>query len=517
VHTGWDEVETRRTKRVADLPVIPFDKVTMDGAHAFALVGYTPEGFIVQNSWGPDWGHNGFAVMRYEDWLKNGTDAWVAVMGAPRQFQVTPGAYATAHRPALAARGAGAAATIAGAAKDLHPGVWDDATVLRHTIILGNNGRAERRNIAHRDGAEAVHSVAQDALLAWAKSRSEKTVKVALYAHGGLNSEASSLKRVAVLGPWFATNGIFPVFFTWRTGAKETILNMLEDALPKFLRAEPDFTPAGGVGDWFKKQLEKLKERSVDAMDYAVEGACREFLVRGGWSEMKENAAGASDIEGGGLALTVAGLKKVADALTKAGRKLEIHLAGHSAGSILHGHLGGVLMGAGLSVSSCHLYAAACTVDFANAAYFMRRGPGAVFDAAKCAFHVHHLSEKAERDDTVGPVYRKSLLYLICRALETWHKTPLLGMEAVWNPAYDAKKVFNKLWTGPGKAIAWLRANSAGITQHVYDTTHKVSDGETTKPPTHGAFDNDCTVLNHTLGVIAGQPLTRQVTWLAGY
>lgn len=29
--------------------------------HAVALVGYTPEGFIVRNSWGTGWGHNGFA------------------------------------------------------------------------------------------------------------------------------------------------------------------------------------------------------------------------------------------------------------------------------------------------------------------------------------------------------------------------------------------------------------------------------------------------------------------------
>lgn len=29
--------------------------------HAVALVGYTPEGFIVRNSWGSSWGDKGFA------------------------------------------------------------------------------------------------------------------------------------------------------------------------------------------------------------------------------------------------------------------------------------------------------------------------------------------------------------------------------------------------------------------------------------------------------------------------
>ena len=63
--------------------------------------------------------------------------------------------------------------------------------------------------------------MARDALMEWAARRKEKTVKLALYAHGGLNNEEASLKRVAVLGPWFEANGIFPLFFTWRTGAKE--------------------------------------------------------------------------------------------------------------------------------------------------------------------------------------------------------------------------------------------------------------------------------------------------------
>jgi len=34
---------------------------TEPAGHAVALVGYTPDGFIVRNSWGTTWGHNGFA------------------------------------------------------------------------------------------------------------------------------------------------------------------------------------------------------------------------------------------------------------------------------------------------------------------------------------------------------------------------------------------------------------------------------------------------------------------------
>ena len=33
------------------------------GGHAFAIVGYNEVGFLVQNSWGPEWGKGGFATL----------------------------------------------------------------------------------------------------------------------------------------------------------------------------------------------------------------------------------------------------------------------------------------------------------------------------------------------------------------------------------------------------------------------------------------------------------------------
>ena len=41
------------------------------------------------------------------------------------------------------------------------------------------------------------------------------------------------------------------------------------------------------------------------------------------------------------------------------------------------------------------------------------------------------LSDERELADSVGP-YGKSLLYLVSRALEDHHKTPILGMANVW-------------------------------------------------------------------------------------
>ena len=37
------------------------------GGHALAVVGYNINGFIIRNSWGDDWGQEGYCVMPYED------------------------------------------------------------------------------------------------------------------------------------------------------------------------------------------------------------------------------------------------------------------------------------------------------------------------------------------------------------------------------------------------------------------------------------------------------------------
>ena len=37
------------------------------GGHGLAIIGWTKVGFIIRNSWGPDWGDKGYCVLPYED------------------------------------------------------------------------------------------------------------------------------------------------------------------------------------------------------------------------------------------------------------------------------------------------------------------------------------------------------------------------------------------------------------------------------------------------------------------
>jgi hypothetical protein len=91
VHRGWarpgpEVVEVSYSLMGSDrnltVPIIKRQGLA-DGGHAVAIVGYTNQGFIIQNSWGKSWGFNGFALLPYEDYLLNATDVWVAQLGVP--------------------------------------------------------------------------------------------------------------------------------------------------------------------------------------------------------------------------------------------------------------------------------------------------------------------------------------------------------------------------------------------------------------------------------------------------
>lgn len=85
VHKDWDHVQRG---------LIPFDPQqakTSDyvtGGHAIAILGYTPQGFLIQNSWGSKWTtavvgkrrYPGMAILSYEDAQKNLTDAWALML-----------------------------------------------------------------------------------------------------------------------------------------------------------------------------------------------------------------------------------------------------------------------------------------------------------------------------------------------------------------------------------------------------------------------------------------------------
>ena len=539
VHDGWTVDASPMPASHDKLPRIE-RMAQKTGGHAFALVGYNERGFVVQNSWGTDWGASGFAILSYEDWVTNGTDAWAVALGVPqdlsdikgRQPAATPaGKAGKAPKTARAASGfrvmAGRGLSDVAATrqpdnprddpwpfnhvfahKPYQPLRTDEAYT--HTLVSGNDGQLMATDFTRdrSDRTGLAREIVVERPLAWFKGGKDKTVKLAVYAHGGLNNELESIQRIRVLAPYFLANGIYPLFLTWKTGPGETLQDMVEDLAHRVID-----------GDRSAGWLDRLREAAGEAKDRAIEAVGRQF-ARGIWSEMRENAQGGATADHA-LDLAARLLRELRDQLAQGGRALDLHLVGHSAGSILLGHLLGRLGGANpVAVTSCELYAAACSSGFAVQHYGAAHQAG-VLPLDRLRLHV--LTDANERADGLPSaerdIYGKSLLYLVSRALDDVRKQPLLGMERALvlpDPAWvDDQWVRDASQASNADVAAWLKLWPAGELLHRV-TSPKVRTTKTGDQITasHGSFDNNIDVLTGTLERIRGAALVSPMEWL---
>jgi len=532
VHDGWDRLA--RSRRAAptthdDVPEIgAMRDAKSRGGHAFALVGYNERGFIVQNSWGTAWGACGFAVLPYDDWIVNATDAWACALGVPAVVRDGAGA---PRRPVTSSRWRVASGTSltgldrasrqdGNPADDpwpfdhpfLHPEYqpWSTAAAYEHSLVTGNDGELVPTDFtrAAADAAGLARQIVVEAPQMWLAGRSDAVLKLAVYAHGGLNDEQSSIQRIRVLGPCFEANGVYPVFLTWKTGAGETIADMVEDWAERWLGAEA-------------ARSKGLLDALGDAKDRAVEAVANR-LFKSLWSEMRENAAAAT-AAGRGLDLLLRNLVDLQQELAAAGKRLELHLVGHSAGSILLGHFLGLAAthaGGGrppLAVKTSTLLAAACSCAFANRHYGAAHAGGVLRLADLWLYVLSDQNEKADGLPSPAlPAYGKSLLYLVSRALDDARKMPLLGMERAQLATYadDADQ-----WAEAelGEVRRWQAAwpGAAGGLLRVIERPQVAVTREGGQcRATHGSFDNNIAVLTETIERIRGSRILAPLEWL---
>jgi len=487
VHRGWFLDKSNK------LPVIKM-KFGETGGHAFAITGYNSQGFIVQNSWGTDWGYLGFAIMTYEDWVQHGTDAWVAVLGAPMATRVGIRTRSSSNLKDLASgkaewfwRRDSAQRPYDYKNKAVQPLAENKA--YEHTVVFGNDGRPLNRFLDMEHAHAAVRETAYTLPLSWLQQQQKP--KIAIYAHGGLNDEEASIKRVRVMTPYFLENGVYPLFVTWKTGFRECLTCMLQDAVTRFFQPS-EAEPARG---W----VTELKRHLAEARDRSIEVACEQLLAKPIWVQMKQNAA-ASIQEGAGLQLLAQHLLDLQKQLPE----LEIHTIGHSAGSFLVGYLLDQLREKRQKVATCSLYAPACTLGFALSHYAPALDQGTLqFDR----FYCDVLSDEREQADSVGP-YGKSLLYLVSRALEQNHKTPLLGMEAAWKESAQSEDMWNKVYDDEIKTWRDYASEIKFLNIHSKDRS-QIWDGQELISLAHGSFDNDIDVISATLSRITGEKKLR--------
>ncbi len=136
---------------------------------------------------------------------------------------------------------------------------------------------------------------------------------------------------------------------------------------------------------------------------------------------------------------------------------------------------------------------------------------------------VHVLSDALELDDNVGP-YQKSLLYLVSRALDRWHKTPLFGIASAFDGArateeywhsdtVDQVKNWQKFFWGNSIPKGFAANGKAKLIGNLHVLSEsQVNVGTRYIKSSHGCFDNDLDVIRPTLKNIFGRDLLRDVT-----
>lgn len=442
-HDGWDTGLDVKAKGVWHIP--PKKATAADGGHAFVIVGYDRDGFIIQNSWSKRWGSAGRALLAYEDWLDNAMDCWVAQLGVATELHEEIARSQTLRRRQGRVHIAGDPTLRT---REINPFIID----MENNGQLSNTGDFRTSDADIQELVTTQLAMARDA---W-KLGKKDPVDIAIYAHGGLTSEGDAAATAAKWIPALYDAKVFPIFLMWETDLLSTLKDRLEDKL----KGEPRM--AGGLLDtakkWWNERLEKLLAHPGSVI----------------WGEMKQNGQAICSVkDSGGLKLYEA---CSASPWFADPSKVRLHLIGHSAGSIVHSWVVKALGAQGWNFETVNFMAPAVRVDVFNKCVAPALKSGKVR-----RLNQFHLTDDAEQKDPTCKAilgYSRSLLYLVSQSFEGGMKTPILGM-ANYFP---------------------LVAGLPNV--HAY-----TAPGAQSQSTTHGGFDDDTTTMNNVVALITGKPL----------
>lgn len=369
VHEGWGRSAVRQAGGRILLPEAPAPQ----GAHAFAVVGWTPDGFLVLNSEGPGWGGfrpapgaaplPGVAVWSYADWARHVLDGWVLRLAAraPDAFRLVGGYVAASPHP------------------------------LRSTTprieINGHYVNLERgRLIEQGPYPSPAPSLQRTADWLASPDRADTHAHLLLHFEDALDSRAGMAGRAAWLVPLLKARGIYPIVVFWAEGFEEAVTSLLRGMAPAVE------TQAGGAGA---------------VADLMLEAEARRYL-RPLWLDLRAQAKAMGDpARDAHAALAV--LLALLGRRAAAGRPMTLNLSAHGAGALALGAMAGQVAASGLPVRSLHLLSPLCCDTEATAlAATLRPGLGGMLLGPGLA------EARAER---CGP-YGGPLAQLLERSLE---------------------------------------------------------------------------------------------------
>ena len=208
VHSGWtSQLDS------AEGSIAPRGKPI--GTHAFVILGYVEDGFIIQNSWGELWntwnGQPGLAHWHYDDWADNLIDAWVLRLApsTPRAFDLVP-KIASQHLLLQS---------------DTDKSIELLALPLpRRFSLIGHVCQIERERIVS-DGrlGMGVDSLRETALYLASDKAREKYPTIAFFFHDPLLGRENISKLCAWMIKPFKRHGVYPIHIVYGTDEARTI------------------------------------------------------------------------------------------------------------------------------------------------------------------------------------------------------------------------------------------------------------------------------------------------------
>lgn len=340
--------------------------------------------------------------------------------------------------------------------------------LLRGHVVNLREGKFSSSGRFSTDAGDVDAIFANGLTEAWnrAVARGEP-LHIMLWAHGGLIDEASGLAIAQSQVQWWIDNRVYPIFFVWETG--------FFDALQQILSGTRGMPP-------------RTRDIWDHTTDLAVEAAARGGGVGKIWGAMKRSAELAAGPDGGARYVA----KKLAEfcrAHPPAGSsRIVLHAVGHSAGSIFHSHFLPAAFEEGTPDLSC-LYLLAPAVRTDTFKEKLARHVGNEIDRVA----LFTMKRDYEEADSVGPIYRKSLLYLVSRALEAESVSPILGLETSLRGDPELVRLFG------------LDGQPARFADVIWSVTSASSGQQASTSKTHGGFDNNGPTMNAVLRRVLGR------------
>jgi hypothetical protein len=334
--------------------------------------------------------------------------------------------------------------------EEITPDILDE---LRPHVINLTQGKFSAGGIfqTSRSDVDVIFESHLEQALTKAKENGQP-LRLLFWAHGGLISEEDGLRIAHLQVGWWKRNNIYPIHFVWETGffdALKQIFSGMRQAVPRDLW---DYT----------------SDPAIEALARALGGVKI-------WSAMKRSAELAVADDGGASYVA----EKLAVFCAAHVGEVELHAAGHSAGSIFHSHFLPTAFAKGVpSFKSLHFLAPAIRAD-----EFKRRLLPTIGNKVE---HLAMFTMKRdwEEDDDVAKIYRKSLLYLIYYALEPESKTPILGLEISVRENDELKEIFG------------LRGTPSRNAEVVWSVSQETTGRNASTSRSHGGFDNDRPTMN---------------------